>query len=215
MCPVRKERRAESLFSLSNRELLRTRHFTVHTHPHTVPTHSSPQLTQSASCQTDDWASHKKNCIPECVRGIIINCEKDKWQDGIHYLFHPVDIRQDHPIHKFGEACPVSKVVGVPLIMYRHIRVPWMKRSSDEYDAGLDNQIATYLMIDRVNGIAPPEFVQVFPEKKFCSLLISVSTFRYQKQVGKVWRAVDDSILSPDYSPFPFRSQSCAKTESR
>ena len=55
-----------------------------------------------------------------------------------------------------------------------------------DYDAGLDNQIATYLMIDPVHGFAPPEFVQLFHEKKYYSSLIRVSTFRYQKQVGKV-----------------------------
>lgn len=40
----------------------------------------------------------------------------------------------------------MSRIVGLPIVAYRHIQEPWMNRAAD---ASLDNQIATYLMINR------------------------------------------------------------------
>jgi hypothetical protein len=45
----------------------------------------------------------------------------------------------------------VSKIVGLPIVVYRHIQTPWMNRA---YDVGLGNQIATYLMIEADDGFA-------------------------------------------------------------
>ncbi|RDB17649.1 hypothetical protein Hypma_001239 [Hypsizygus marmoreus] len=106
----------------------------------------------SSKCQTDDWTDHKRNCIPAHVEGIIINCERDRRHGGI---FQPVDIPATHEIHRLGEIAPVSKAVGLPLVVYRHIREPWMARPDD---ASLDNQIATFLMIKTHDGFAAPEY---------------------------------------------------------
>ncbi|KAF8064422.1 hypothetical protein FPV67DRAFT_221908 [Lyophyllum atratum] len=109
----------------------------------------------SVECQNEAWRDHKPDCIPELVHGITINCNCDRRDRA---LFQRVEIRANHPIHSFGESPSVSKVIKLPLVIYRHTREPWMKRGELTDDASLDNQIATYLMIDKINGFAPPEY---------------------------------------------------------
>jgi hypothetical protein len=67
-----------------------------------------------------------------------------------------VEIGPSHGIHRTGKVGPVSKIVGHPLVIYRH--VPWMPPAGRQ-DPSLDNQIATYLMIEAGDGFAPPEYV--------------------------------------------------------
>jgi hypothetical protein len=107
---------------------------------------------QSADCQSDDWKNHKKTCTPEMVQGITIYCNRERRQG----IFQPVNIGPTHDIHRLGELGPVSKMVGLPIVVYRHIQQPWMSRPDD---ASLDNQIATYLMIEK-DGLAGPAYVQ-------------------------------------------------------
>lgn len=97
---------------------------------------------------------HRPKCIPEHVTGIIITCSGDRITRPI---FSTVDIGRAHEIHQFGVPCPVSRNVGLPLVIYRHLRENpmTMHRTPD-----LDNQIATYLMIDPESGFAPPEYVE-------------------------------------------------------
>ncbi|KAG5636059.1 hypothetical protein H0H81_009230 [Sphagnurus paluster] len=90
---------------------------------------------------------------------MVIRCNQDRVGGG---PFRSIEIRPDHPIHQLGEIASVSKAIKLPLVVYRHLRDTWMDR---EDDPKLDNQIATYLMIDKKTGFAPPI---------------------YQKQVGTV-----------------------------
>lgn len=62
------------------------------------------------------------------------------------------EIPPEHEIHRVGILCPVSQRVGLPLVIYRHLEADLRR-----HDASLDNQVATYLMIDPHSGFAPPE----------------------------------------------------------
>jgi hypothetical protein len=114
---------------------------------------------QSAECQRADWDDHKRQCAPppptEPVQGIVIPCQADKHQLGPG-IFHTKVIDPKHKIYSKGVVCPLSKQVGLPLVMYRHLREDSL---SMRRDAGLDNQIATYLMIKSADGFAPPRYV--------------------------------------------------------
>ncbi|KAF8190350.1 hypothetical protein K438DRAFT_2018688 [Mycena galopus ATCC 62051] len=85
------------------------------------------------------------------VRGIVILCDSEI-RNGI---FNEVDVDATHPIHIQGVACPVSAQVGLPIVMYRHLKQDPLKMRPD---ARLDNQKATYLMIDPESGFAPPQW---------------------------------------------------------
>ncbi|KAJ6587146.1 hypothetical protein DFH09DRAFT_869407, partial [Mycena vulgaris] len=109
----------------------------------------------SVDCQRADWKSHKTQCAPALaegiVRGMILGCESDR-QNGI---FNEIDIDAAHPIHTRGIVCPVSAQVGLPIVIYRHLQEDPL---SMDRDPGLDNQRATFLMIDPESGFAPPQW---------------------------------------------------------
>ncbi|KIJ31447.1 hypothetical protein M422DRAFT_234542 [Sphaerobolus stellatus SS14] len=85
------------------------------------------------------------------VTGIIIGCEGDR---GSYTLFQPVEIDEKHPIHRLGVHAPLSNIIGLLFKVYRHVP---RSRVSGVSGAGLDNQIATYLMIEK-DGFAGPEW---------------------------------------------------------
>lgn len=85
------------------------------------------------------------------VRGVTIHCENDKRRGA--GIFQITDLSPTHNIHTEGVLCPVSVKIGLPIIMYRHLRGDPLAAARD---AGLDNQIATYLMVDPRSGFAPP-----------------------------------------------------------
>ena len=122
----------------------------------------SDALLQSNACQISDWGRHKSNCappqdsgptqnqpLPESVVGIVISCDADR--DRGARIFTPTSIGPTHPIWTRGKTSPLFQQVGLPIIVYRHhpgnplTMIP---------DAGLDNQIATYLMIEPSTGFA-------------------------------------------------------------
>ncbi|EGN92295.1 hypothetical protein SERLA73DRAFT_191328 [Serpula lacrymans var. lacrymans S7.3] len=111
----------------------------------------------SKECQIADWFSHKEHCAsaPSAqntnVTGIVIACNKDRVHNPI---FQSTVIEPTHQIHSLGIECPLFNQVGFPIVMYRHIR---QNSLTMHRDPGLDNQIATYLMIEPTNGFATPE----------------------------------------------------------
>ncbi|EAU91722.2 hypothetical protein CC1G_04490 [Coprinopsis cinerea okayama7 len=106
----------------------------------------------NAECQNAHWREHRASCIPESVQGIVIRCEGERKPGG---PFAVTQVPRTHPLHTSGLRPPLPKKVGVPLIVYRHPIDPGTPRGPR-----LDNQIATYLMIDLRTGFAPPEFQQ-------------------------------------------------------
>ncbi|KAF7316395.1 MYND-type domain-containing protein [Mycena indigotica] len=108
----------------------------------------------STECQTADWKLHKRVCRPEgTVRGIVMACDGETRQNN--GLFNEIDLDPSHPIHTKGVVCPMSKKVGLSIVIYRHLQEDPL---SMERTARLDNQRATYLMINPVDGFAPPEW---------------------------------------------------------
>lgn len=105
-------------------------------------------FTKSTECQHADWPSHRQQCRPPSIQGIVIGCNNDRYRG----TFRPIDIQPTHPIHSAGQVCPVSRVVGLPIIIYRHTQ-------AGDGGVELDNAIATYLMIDPTDGFAPLEWV--------------------------------------------------------
>ncbi|KAJ7630429.1 hypothetical protein FB45DRAFT_915472 [Roridomyces roridus] len=98
----------------------------------------------SVDCQKAHWKAHKLSCIAEgVVRGMIMACDSDSHSPN--YLFRETDIDASHPIHTRGVICPVSVKAGLPIIIYRHLQQNPLTMG---FNPGLDNQRATYLMID-------------------------------------------------------------------
>jgi hypothetical protein len=69
-------------------------------------------------------------------------------------LFNEINLDATHSIHTQGVICPVSVKVGLPVLMYRHLKENLLAMPRD---AKLDNQRATFLMIDPRSVFAPPE----------------------------------------------------------
>jgi len=82
------------------------------------------------------------------VRGVRV-------RGGSPFAADKLDVPPSHPVWTQGEQSKLSKVVGVPLLLYRELP----ERSLNEPgNPGLDNQSMTYLMIELDNGFAPPRW---------------------------------------------------------
>ncbi|KAI6046620.1 hypothetical protein EDC04DRAFT_3052959 [Pisolithus marmoratus] len=128
----------------------------------------------SNACQISHWRSHKSTCAPaadastpvtgpssqkepqtDSVVGIIIACDGDRGRGS--RVFTPTTIHPSHPIWAHGQSSPLFRQVGLPLIVYRdHPGNPLTMVGN----AGLDNQIATFLMIEPGTGFAGIEWVR-------------------------------------------------------
>jgi hypothetical protein len=133
---------------------------------------------QSTECQKDHWASHKTECRPSNVTGITIYCDGER----THGIFETVQLDAKHDIHHLGELCPVSKAVGLPLIIYRHIRTDSLRMRRDPY---LDNQIATFLMVELYDGFAPPRYASCYPYREVLVLILSMIKMATMCRDGK------------------------------
>ena len=86
------------------------------------------------------------------VQGIQILCDGERHGSP----FNPVEITLTHQIYEYGDVCPVSEVIGLPIVMFRHsTEHPLNMRPTPR----LDNQIATYLMIEVDSGFGPMMYV--------------------------------------------------------
>lgn len=126
---------------------------------------SNSSASQSKECQISHWPSHKSKCrsmingiatisysAPSSngdVVSVLVPCDGERRINGI---FKSVTIPPTHPIYVRGVVSPVSKAVGFPVVLYRHLPEGGV---GSEYDC----QIATYLMIDTFSGWAPFEYV--------------------------------------------------------
>ncbi|KAF9450510.1 hypothetical protein P691DRAFT_789079 [Macrolepiota fuliginosa MF-IS2] len=77
------------------------------------------------------------------VTGITINCNHERRNGG--GIFRPVQIESHHPIYQQGVVAPISALVGLPLLVYRHKG----GKGTDERDMALENEIAARLMTGR------------------------------------------------------------------
>ncbi|KAA1471149.1 hypothetical protein DENSPDRAFT_837077 [Dentipellis sp. KUC8613] len=84
----------------------------------------------------------------EPVEGVIIACNDERASRGI---FSSVQVPPSHQIHQQGILAPLTALVGVPILVWRHIE---QDPFTIERSSGLDNQIVTYLMIQPHNGLA-------------------------------------------------------------
>lgn len=72
------------------------------------------------------------------VTGIIINCTSERCNGG--GIFRPVQIDAKHPIYQHGVVAPLSKLVELPLLVYKHP----LKGTGG---IALQNEIAEMLMV--------------------------------------------------------------------
>lgn len=78
------------------------------------------------------------------VTGITINCNHERRNGG--GIFRTIQIGPHHPIYHDGVVAPISKLVGLPLLVYRH---RMEGKEVDPSDMALGNEIAARLMIER------------------------------------------------------------------
>ncbi|KAI6003253.1 hypothetical protein F5J12DRAFT_839343 [Pisolithus orientalis] len=130
--------------------------------------HCKRVLYCSNACQFSHWRSHKKTCASpadasapvagpssqtgkeaDAVVGITIACEADRRRGSA--IFTPTIIHPSHPVWSQGQSSPLFRQIGLPIIVYRdHPGNPLTMIGN----AGLDNQIATYLMVEPSTGFA-------------------------------------------------------------
>ena len=122
----------------------------------TSPSHlcfSFHVLSQSRECQVAHWKVHKPFCkeaadpnVP--AMAVIVPCEGEKTSG----LFHTVQLHTTHEIHRLGSLSPISQLVGLPIVLFRHLGTDAFATPNNP---SLDNRIATHLMIDPDTGFAP------------------------------------------------------------
>ncbi|ETW76096.1 hypothetical protein HETIRDRAFT_481608 [Heterobasidion irregulare TC 32-1] len=69
----------------------------------------------SQECQEAD-SQHSWDCRLPVVQGIQILCDGERHDPP----FNPVEITPTHQIYEYGDVCPVSEVIDLPIVMFRH-----------------------------------------------------------------------------------------------
>ncbi|KAJ3755224.1 putative zf-MYND domain-containing protein [Lentinula raphanica] len=112
----------------------------------------------SKRCQLDHWSVHEAMCklhTPGETWGIRVlsNNWTTKIEDSSQYFKHELIKGSDHPIYTHGERCPVTKRIGIPLIIYSTgVRNP---------DATGLNEIVVKLRVEATDGFAPDTWLQM------------------------------------------------------
>ncbi|KAJ4473009.1 putative zf-MYND domain-containing protein [Lentinula aciculospora] len=106
----------------------------------------------SKKCQTQHWTVHRSICrpySPDEVWGIRIlsNNGATKTGDPSQYFRHELIRDTKHAIFTQGERCPVTKRIGIPLIIYS-------TGVCEAHTTGL-NEIAVKLRVEATDGFAP------------------------------------------------------------
>ncbi|KXN92549.1 hypothetical protein AN958_05404 [Leucoagaricus sp. SymC.cos] len=83
------------------------------------------------------------------VTGITINCNRERCNGG--GIFCSVQVDAQHPIYQQGVVAPISILIDLPLLVYRH-----PPRAKGE-DMTLSNEIAAKLMVQK-NGETASDF---------------------------------------------------------
>ncbi|TFK36089.1 hypothetical protein BDQ12DRAFT_687270 [Crucibulum laeve] len=111
----------------------------------------------SQGCLEADKATHERDCdVPKDVIGVIINSDRDRRVGKP--VFELTTITASHPIHRSRISSPLMNKIEFPLIIHRHTPGSWMDREED--DEGLENSIATNLMMMTENGEATVDWSQ-------------------------------------------------------
>jgi len=121
----------------------------------------------SPRCQNSHWPLHKSICdpltnlrasraktpptyIPENVPAVDL-------LGGDEHPFNPREIvlslSRCEEMMTHGVLCPISRMIGVPLVIFRHFQ----HRAAD---TRFDNQAVTYLMLDPEHGFTPSQWQQ-------------------------------------------------------
>jgi hypothetical protein len=79
------------------------------------------------------------------VTGITINCNHERSNGG--GVFRPVQVDAQHPIYQHGVVAPISKLVDLPLLVYKH---PSKEANGCATgDMSFSNEIAGMLMLGK------------------------------------------------------------------
>ena len=128
-----------------------------------------------AACQSNDWVVHKPKCNKHLIKAVQVCCLGDPegepkgigaWKEVLlDTKQHPAFAHLPHNkagIKNMGQevsSAPIFEKLGFPIMIWRHEPRNWLQRPPS-IDTSLDNQKATFLMIDPVSGLAPDEWQQ-------------------------------------------------------
>ncbi|KAF9061723.1 hypothetical protein BDP27DRAFT_1234707 [Rhodocollybia butyracea] len=112
----------------------------------------------SKKCQMVHWDVHGEICVP-CspnevwgIRITVKNSNSTRTWKPLEYFQHEL-LSSNHPIFSRGESCPVTKRVGVPLIIYS------TRLHGEGGTAGLNETSGKpRLRVEDSDGFAPPSW---------------------------------------------------------
>ncbi|KLO09171.1 hypothetical protein SCHPADRAFT_858154 [Schizopora paradoxa] len=124
-------------------------------------------------CQRLDWKEHKRTCkalatkkaemvngasgstsVPTVVKAVDLT-------GGFNMPFHPIDVEisSNHEMFRgAGILSPLSRLIGQPILIYRHLRDDAHKYINHPERQNYDNQAVTHMMIDPSTGYAAPRW---------------------------------------------------------
>ncbi|KAF5390834.1 hypothetical protein D9757_004451 [Collybiopsis confluens] len=138
----------------------------------------------SKECQRAHWDIHKPICTPRSqgkfwgIR-IMSNRGAPEGQSPADYFRHEA-VPATHGIFREGESCPVTRHIGIPLIIYR---------DTDRRTPGA-NEIAVKLRINATDGFAPTswqlgpgECIVVREDRKPLTMQLLEAIYRFNRHL--------------------------------